>query len=142
VVKYTSYMHHMTIQSRANIDSHQLKLVLTILSSKPVANKRFSPTTTQNRCNLMPHLTRIKEMDRMGVEPTTSAMPPFQGCSFYLLFHLSLLYIMIYKFIHYEPRQSSWHVLSKKWSATIHVKHYHVHNHELYDAALYAERTR
>jgi hypothetical protein len=49
---------------------------------------------------------------------------------------------MIYKFIHYEPRQSSWYVLSKKWSAAIHVKHYHVHDHELYDAALYAERTR
>jgi hypothetical protein len=43
--------------------------------------------------------------------------------------------------IHYESRQSSWHVLSKKWSATIHVKHYHVHHHELYDAALCAERT-
>src|SRR5688572_16761965 len=43
--------------------------------------------------------------------------------------------------INYESRQSSWHVLSKKWSATIHVKHYYVHHHELYDAALYAERT-
>src|SRR5687768_8610976 len=42
--------------------------------------------------------------------------------------------------IHYESRQSSWNVLATKWSTTIHVKHYHVHHHELYDAALYAER--
>jgi hypothetical protein len=44
--------------------------------------------------------------------------------------------------VYYEPRQSSWHVLSKKWSTTIHVEHYHVYNHKLYDAALYAERAR
>src|SRR5215213_2346533 len=44
-------------------------------------------------------------------------------------------------FIHYEFRQSSWHVLTKKRSAKIHIKHYYVHHHELYDAELYAERT-
>lgn len=43
--------------------------------------------------------------------------------------------------IHYEPRQPSWHILSKKWSATIYVQYHHVHNHELYDATLYAEGT-
>src|SRR5215210_976086 len=56
--------------------------------------------------------------------------------------YLSLLYIIRHTiFIHYESRQSSWHVLTKKWSATIHVKQYYVHDHELHDAELYAERT-
>jgi hypothetical protein len=44
--------------------------------------------------------------------------------------------------IYHEPRQPSWDVLSKKWSATVHVQYDHVYNHELYDAAFYAERTR
>jgi hypothetical protein len=33
----------------------------------------FCPTTIQNDLNLMPYFPRIKEMDRVGVEPTTSA---------------------------------------------------------------------
>jgi hypothetical protein len=30
---------------------------------------------TENKLNLMPYLTRTKEMDWVGFEPTTSAMP-------------------------------------------------------------------
>jgi hypothetical protein len=33
----------------------------------------FCPTTIQNDLNLMPYFPRIKEMDWVGVEPTTSA---------------------------------------------------------------------
>jgi hypothetical protein len=29
-------------------------------------------------------------------------------------------------FVCYEPRQSSWHILSKKWSATINLQYHHV----------------
>jgi hypothetical protein len=32
----------------------------------------FCPTITENELSLMPYYTRIEEMDRVGVEPTTS----------------------------------------------------------------------
>jgi hypothetical protein len=45
-------------------------------------------------------------------------------------------------YYYYPYLISSWHILSKKWSATINIQYHHVHHHELHDAALYAERTR
>jgi hypothetical protein len=34
----------------------------------------FCPTITENELSLMPYFTRVKGVDRVGVEPTTSAM--------------------------------------------------------------------
>jgi hypothetical protein len=51
------------------------KLPRTNKGLKSVKNVGICPTITLNKLNSMPYFTRLIKMDRVGFEPTTSAMP-------------------------------------------------------------------